>query len=477
MTDQEILNMTKDLKDILDKLDKAIEQAGKDANDVNIVDVTKILQSNLVKMNKRYDGNGYESILSKLDEKITLITGKIKTDKKLDVAEAKKLSEIRAEIQKGKEPFQKTKDIIRTLESKGFSAEDLKNRKAAQKIDKTAQLKANQKMTEDLALGMADIEARYIDPINQRKESAKIINEMSKKKSLIDTLDPKIDKDRIDELKAEIKDRISNLSARGLNVSWLNGFESDLSLIDSFAAGELAKLQRESESIAANMTSDVTIPASLKSQFGLDSVTDVKTLEEKYNNMSQTRMSYASKSVVLQNEITQMDKAVEEIKRDEYLKNIVYKEDGTLKSDEQIADEVLYNPKMQEAIEHRLAEKYGNSFFDSFKSRRAYYKEQEGKGIFASIKAFGKALFNPSTKVALLAERAEAVKYGKEGAKLAAEVMENRKKVFQKTLRQGVQTRVAKNPSLSEDKIKEGLLDKASEEASKHMESGEDSGR
>lgn len=477
MTDQEILNMTKDLKDILDKLDKAIEQAGKDASDVNMADVTKILQSNLVKMNKRYDGYGYESILSKLDERVAKITEKVKTDKKLDVAEAKKLSEIRKEIQKGKEPFQKTKDVIKVLEAKGFSAEDLKNRKEAQKIDKTAQLKANQKITDDLALGMADIEARYIDPINHKKESIKILSEMSKKKSMIATLDPRMDKDRIDEIKSEIKSQISDLSDRGIDVTGLNGFESNLDVIDIFVGLKKSDLVSETESIAMKMASDTTIPTSLKSQFNLGAVTNVKTLEEKYNNMSQTRMSYASKSVVLQNEIAQMDKTLDEMKKDEYLKNIAYKDDGTLKTDEQIADEVLNNPKMVEAIEGRLAVKYGDSFFDSFKSRRAYYKEQEGKGIFASIKAFGKALFNSSNKVALLAERSEAAQYGKEGAKLAAGVMENRKKVFQKTLRQGVQTRIAKNPSLSEDKIKEGVLDKASEEASKHMESGKDSGR
>lgn len=213
MTEQDINEMARALKEILDKLDKAIVEAGKDANNVKMADVTKILQSNLVKMNKRYDGNGYDVILAKLDKRIADITEKVRTDKKLDVEEAKKLAEIRKEIQKGKEPFQKTRDVIKSLEAKGYSKEELRNRKEAQKIDKTAQMKANQKMTEDLAFGMADIEAKYINPINQNKESCKIITEMAKKRVLIDTLDPQMDKDRIKELKDEIKSNISQLSA------------------------------------------------------------------------------------------------------------------------------------------------------------------------------------------------------------------------------------------------------------------------
>ena len=145
MTNQDIDEMARALKEILDKLDKAIVEAGKDANNVKMTDVTKILQSNLVKMNKRYDGNGYDVILAKLDKRIAYITEKVKTDKKLDVEEAKKLAEIRKEIQKGKEPFQKTSDVIKSLEAKGYSKEELRNRKEAQKIDKTAQMKANKK--------------------------------------------------------------------------------------------------------------------------------------------------------------------------------------------------------------------------------------------------------------------------------------------------------------------------------------------
>ena len=44
-----------------------------------------------------------------------------------------------------------------------------------------------------------------------------------------------MDKDRIKELKDEIKSDISQLSVRGLDVRSLNGFESDLNLIDTFA--------------------------------------------------------------------------------------------------------------------------------------------------------------------------------------------------------------------------------------------------
>ena len=101
-----------------------------------MTDVTKILQSNLVKMNKRYDGNGYDVILAKLDKRIAYITEKVKTDKKLDVEEAKKLAEIRKEIQKGKEPFQKTSDVIKSLEAKGYSKEELRNRKKHKKLTK-----------------------------------------------------------------------------------------------------------------------------------------------------------------------------------------------------------------------------------------------------------------------------------------------------------------------------------------------------
>ena len=84
MTNQDIDEMARALKEILDKLDKAIVEAGKDANNVKMTDVTKILQSNLVKMNKRYDGNGYDVILAKLDKRIADITEKVRTDKKLE---------------------------------------------------------------------------------------------------------------------------------------------------------------------------------------------------------------------------------------------------------------------------------------------------------------------------------------------------------------------------------------------------------
>ena len=192
------------------------------------------------------------------------------------------------------------------------------------------------------------------------------------------------------------------------------------------------------------MAADNTISSGLRKQFDLNSITDVKSLEEKYNNMTQTRMSYATKSVILKNEIDQIDNVIKEMRRDDYLKSVAYKSDGTLKSNDEIADEVFSNPKMVDEIEDRLTEKYGDGLFRSFRSRKSYYKEQEGKGIFASIKATWKALFNSSNKVALLASRTEAAKYGKSGADKAAKAIETRKASFQKTLKQEVQNQSRK---------------------------------
>ena len=108
---------------------------------------------------------------------------------------------------------------------------------------------------------------------------------MAKKRVLIDTLDPQMDKDRIKELKDEIKSNISQLSARGLDVTSLNGFESNLNLIDNFANTQVPIIEQNSRNIAINMATDKTIPSDLRNQFNLGSVRDVKSLEEKYNNM------------------------------------------------------------------------------------------------------------------------------------------------------------------------------------------------
>lgn len=460
MTQEQLDKVVAAYEKILKELDDAIEQR-------DLAKAQDIVENKLGRFNKKQKGLTNTNILKSLNDRIKKITEEMKPENGLDTDEIKELADIRKKIMDGKEPFQQTEEIIKTLTGKGVTQEELKARKQDQKRDNQFKINGITEVNNKLSTGIADIEMRYIDPIKDNENSIKIIKDMQRAKSVLQSLDPAMDGDRINATKVQIKSIISQLSSKGIDVTGLKGFEADLSLIDTFVGDKTRELETKNTDIASRMARDTSISGDLRSQFALHSVRDLNSLKEKYSDMTATRQKNATKIRTLENENVQIDNTVEKMEKDEIIKNIAYEADGSEKDENIVANTVLSNSQMKAEVDGMVETLFSNPnnriFFPKLRDRMDYYKENGSNGF----QAFFKAMFSSTNKTKKLATRTEAARFGKHVSDMAIDKMESRKNAFIKSIKTEVQQKRAKDSTLTADQLKDETIEKAFEDASR----------
>lgn len=442
--------MNQRLEKVLKQLDSAIED-----RDLAKVDeaVTKAQ-----KFNKTSEGEKYEEILAKLDDRIKKIAEEIKPDNGLDIDERKDLADIKKKIKDGKDPFQKTKAVVDSLSKKGINQEDLKLYKEAQKNDNIAQIEAIKENNKNLAIDIANVETRYISKIEKNDEAIKIIQDINKQKDLLEALDPSTDAESINATKASIKDKISELATKGVNVNAIQNFESNPSVIDTFESTKIGELNAESNAIAQGITTDRNISGITWDQYGLGSVTNAKDLKDKYKEMVGARQKNASKITTLEAENRHIDKTVKTLEKEEQIKGIAYNEDGTERSESEIARTVLNNDSNRQRIEEAVNNKFDGNFFKRFGARMDYYKETQGVGSF---RAFWKAFASKTKNVKRIATASEAVRTGKGIANKAIGNMAKRQNDFKETIKREAAKKMSKDATLTENDVRDNVIEEA----------------
>lgn len=453
--------MNEKLEKILKNLDKAIE-------DKDTAKVAKTVKS-ARDFNGKSEGQVNDIILSILETKIQAITEEIKNDEDLEASEIKELTAVRKVIMSGKDPFEKTKAVVDSLSQKGVNQEDLKNYKETQKNDNLAQIAGLQETNKELAIRISNIEMRYIEKIENKDAAIQIIGDIKKQKDKLDSLDSSMDAAKINATKTNIKAKISELSSMGIDVSSIQNFESNPSVIDSFCATKKGELETESDSLAAKIGTDQSIPEDFKAQYGLDTVTNAKDLKDKYKEMVGARQKNASKITTLTAENRQIDKTIQTLEKEQQIANMLYDENGNLKDETELGIEVLTNNRrIRDDIEAEMNEKFGGGFFKRFGARMDYYKETEKVGRF---RAFFKALRTKTDNIKQITSTAKAVQIGRDIANKNANNMARRQNDFKEAIRREAAKQMSKNEQLTENDIRNDVISKAYEDASKDEQS------
>lgn len=442
--------MNQRLEKVLKQLDDAIED-----RDLAKVDEAIIKAQ---KFNKISEGKKYEEILEGLNDRIKKIAEEIKPDNELDVDERKDLAGIKKKIKDGKDPFQKTKKVVDSLSKKGVNQEDLKLYKETQKNDNIAQIEAIKENNKELAISIQDIEIRYIAKIEKNDESIKIIQDIKKQKDLLESLDPSTDAELINATKVGIKDKISELAAKGVNVNAIQNFESNPSVIDAFESTKIGELNNESNTIAQGITQDKYISGLVWNQYDLASVTNAKDLKDKYKEMVGTRQKNASKITTLEAENRHIDNTIRTLEKEEKIKGIAYNEDGTERLESEIARTVLNNDSTRQRIENSVNNRFDGNFFKRFGARMDYYKEIQGVGSF---KAFWKAFASKTKNVKTIATASEAVRTGRGMADKAISNMGKRQSDFKETIKREAVKKMSKDATLTENDIRDNAIEEA----------------
>ncbi len=444
------------LEGVLKKLDQAIDYR-------DMTDVQKALEE-AKKLNKSSDGITNEVLLEELQERIKKIAEEIKPNNGLDEDERIELNKIKKEIKAGKDPFEKTKAVVDSLSKKGVNQEDLKSYKEQQKYDNAVQIEAVKANTQELANVITNIEMMYIEPIQNNDEAIKIIKEIQKEKEFLENLDSSTDAETISASKSTIRTKISELQQRGVDVSSIQNFESNPSLIDTFSTATINDLGKKSNKIANALAADKSIPENIKERFGLTAASNTaKALKSSYNAMVKTRKKMATKIATLEAENRQIDKTIKTLDREEEIRSIAYNEDGTEKSPSEIARTVLNNDRTREQIVEEVSNKmdYKNPF-KRFGARMNFYQDTQNVGKF---KAFWKAAFSKTKNVKRIAATSEAVRIGKGMSAKASDSMRSRQENFRQTLKNETLKKMSKDATLTEDKIRDDVVEQAYESA------------
>lgn len=397
------------LRKILTEMDKAIEER-------DVAKVSDIVNVKLGKANQQLKGEKSSDVLGLLNILIQQITNEMKPENGLEADEIRDLVNIRNIIIKGKEPFQKTEDIVKALTAKGFSKEELKTNKENKKSENLRTIEAAEEADKVLAEESLYVEMNYIDPIKENQEAIKKIQKIKDQKDTLALLDPTMDAATIDSMKGNIRTIMSELSADGIDISGLSGFESDLSLVDSYVSLKIFELQSKSNRIAIKMSRDAKLPDDIK-----NGVVDVNSLNKKYEELIGKRQKVSTKITKLKMENDQIDKTIKSLEKEEFLKNVAYNDDGTSKSDWEIFNTVDGNADMTRMAQQRVETFFSNpnnrKIFPKLRDRMDYYKENG----YGGVGAFFKAIFSTTKRTKRLAEQNEKVKVGKEVAEQASE--------------------------------------------------------
>ena len=210
--------MNQKLEKILKDLDSAIED----------IDLKKAMEQviKIGELNEKTEGQANDVMLAELEKRIQEITDEINSSESgLEADEAKELTDIRNILKDNKEPFQQIENVVESLSNKGITQEDLKNYKKTQINDNLAQIVGLKENNKELAIRISNIEMRYIEKIENNEASIDIMKEIEKEINLLLQLDPNTDAPKLNMTKSNIRNKISELSSKGVDVSSIENLD------------------------------------------------------------------------------------------------------------------------------------------------------------------------------------------------------------------------------------------------------------
>lgn len=460
------------VEQVNNKLSKILEQLDAAINNRNLKKVKEHVHS-IQQLNKNSEGQQNDSILQELEQRVTRIVEE--RNEEDEMPEKVKLQEIRKAVSSGQEPFRNAKKVVENLveNQKDFNENDLYNIKNSQKVDNETQINAIRVQNQELAFYIEYIEREYIEKIESYKSGAKILKRIAEEEKYLEKLDKKdsLDSQEISKYNSSIKSKLEDLKQMNLinvDISLANGFESDPSILGKFRGKVAGQIFHEINSIANKIQGDETIPKSIKDRFALNEASNTgDKLLQTYKKMVQERQKASSKIATLQAENRQIDKTMEIVRQrmqeDQRLISIAETPDGSLKSDEEIINNVLENKIYREDIDRQINEKYNLDSkypWTRMKASFNYYREQRKCGI---IRAAWNVVRYRTRNLKMLVTEEEALDYGKTKALKGHSRIDDRNQRFRENMKQETLRRMVKNPNLSEEEIKDDVVGKAYE--------------
>lgn len=478
--------MNKKLKKVLEDLDKAIEdrdvakveKAIQDAGDLNKKSEGKIYEIP-IKSDSEQQETGklqervYEYINKQLEHRIQEIAEELHPSQGLDDDERLELAQIRKKIFEKKQSFDKIEKAIETLsKDENISQEDLKQYKEQQKEDNLMQIDVMKENIQQMTKSMIDIEMRYVKPIEEYIASKDIIEKIFKKRNTIKNMQKTGIDETVNATMSEIEDLLSKLSSKGIDVSKCQDFQTNLSKLNDLTNQKTA-LNASISQMISDIKTDPKIPDEWKQKFK-DIKGDVD-LKNKYKEIVRERQKVTSEIVKLQAENRQIDKTIQMLEREKDTESIAYKEDGTLKSDSQIARIILSNENEKERVNEIIeARKFDSKNpFTRFVAKMNYYKDAQvketgSKGLKAFFKnvknnanVFFRALTSDAKDIKMIAAQSVAAYIGKDYANKARVSMQTRQDNFKEAIKNAAAKEISQNPNIKQDRIRDNIREEA----------------
>ena len=465
--------MAMTVEQVNNKLSKILKQLDAAIDNRNLKKVKDHVHS-IQQLNKNSEGQHNDSILQELEQRVTRIVEE--RNEEDEMPEKVKLQQIRKAVSSGEEPFRNAKKVVENLveNQKDFNENDLYSIKNSQKVDNEVQINALKQTNEGLETFIIYIEDNYIEKIESYESANKIIEKIKEDVDYLKDLDEKdpLDTQDISKYKASIKSKLADLkqmNLKGVDVSVADGFEADLGKVENFIDKTQGNISHETNVIANKVKGDtVLLDPTIRNHFNVDwASNNADNLTQAYKKIVQKRQKASSKIATLQAENRQIDKTMEiarqRMQEDQRLISIAETPDGSLKSDEEIINNVLENKIYREDIDRQINEKYNLDSkypWTRMKASFNYYREQRKCGI---IRAAWNVVRYRTRNLKMLVTEEEALDYGKTKALKGHSRIDDRNQRFRENMKQETLRRMVKNPNLSEEEIKDDVVGKAYE--------------
>ena len=490
-----VKNMNEKLEKLLKDLDKAIkdrdlakvEEAMLKAQELNKKSEGKIYEipiktSSSEKQSDEQQETGvlqeriYEYLNKQLEQRVKKMAEELVSNRELDDDERHQIVKVRRKLHDQKKSFEKMEKVIESVcRNESTNQEDLKQYKEQQKDDNLIRIDIMKEKTQEMTKLMIDIEERYLKPIEEKNNSIEIINQIFKKRDIIRDMQGTGMDETVDSIKLEIENLLLKLSSNGIDVN-----DCDLRTMTFTSLEEEKNNLKESiDEIVSGIKKDSKLPSEWGNEFkNIKSKQKLENkLKDKYKEIVRKRQECTSEIAKLRAENKQIDKTIQILEREENYKNVAYNDDGTLKTDSEIARIVLSSEDAKERVEQLInGRKFDSrSWFKRHGAIKDYYKRTFGyedipskgvKGFFKkctnNVKAFFKAFGRSNAKdIKMLATVSAAAYLGKEYANNAKDGMKKRQDDFKEAIKSAATREVFKNPEVNRANISEDIRKEA----------------
>lgn len=500
-----VKNMNEKLEKLLKDLDKAIkdrdlakvEEAMLKAQELNKKSEGKIYEIPIKTSFSEQQDTGvlkeriYEYFNKQFEQRIQKMAEELVSNQELDDDERHQIVKVRRKLHDQKKSFEKMEKVIESVcRNESTNQEDLKQYKEQQKDDNLIRIDIMKEKTQEMTKLMIDIEERYLKPIEKKNNSIEIIDQIFKKRDIIRDMQGTGMDETVDSIKLEIENLFLKLSSNGIDVN-----DCDLrTLTFTSLEEEKNKLKESIDEIVSRIKKDSKLPSEWGNEFeDINSKQKLENkLKDKYKEIVRKRQEFTSEIAKLRAENRQIDKTIQILEREEKYKNVAYNENGSLKTDSEIASIVLRSEDAKRRVEQLI----NSRKFDSknpitrLRAKRNYYKmalnyenkpseEIEFKGVKGffkkctrntktffkkcknSTKVFFKALGSNTKDIKMLATESVAAYLGKEYANNAKAGMQKRQDDFKKAMKSAATREVFKNPEENRANIREDIRKEA----------------